>query len=291
MPPAQRRGWRCGALVCLAGTWWPTHTLDPAIGLGLVMGPPSFDNALRREGATPLSFLDDLDACSHWHHSVDNLRQYVVGDIPPHEDTPHGVVLLLESPHCKEVEANPKHPLAGSTGERVTCALSDTLGLQCEDRKRPFGELLSDPAARPSAGIGVMNASQLPMQARPYSDSNRPEVDQQALDQLIGCFTTILRGPGAQTRRNDLTREVEGFLQRDLLARIERTSPGTCFVLCGRLAENLFLKATRCSGNRWPSHCPAMPHPARVRWSGANHLDKLNRLKRLLRNRLGLDAP
>ena len=256
------------------------------LGLGQRRGRHLSTTPFRREGATLLSFLDDLDACPHWHGAIANLRcQYVVGDIPPDEDSPNNVVLLLESPHIMEVEAG--HPLAGPTGEMVTCALSDTLGLQGEDRKRPFGKLLSDPSTRPSARIGVMNVSQLPMQAGPYCDSIRQAVGPLALNQLTRCFSTILGNPGAQRRRNDLTREVEGFLQRDLLARIERTSPGTCFVLCGRLAENLFLKATHSSGNRWPSHCPAMPHPARGRWSRANQLDKLNRLKRLLRNRLG----
>lgn len=237
-----------------------------------------------------MSFLDDLAASSHWHGSIAKLRcRCLVDDTPPDANTPHNVILVLESPHTQEVDA--KHPLAGPTGKKVTCALSNTLGLQGADRERPFGELLSDPAARPSARIGVMNASQLPMQPKPYCDSIREAVGRQALDQLIRCFRTILQNPGAQRRRDVLTGEVEEFLRRDLLTRIERTSQGTCFVLCGRLAEGLFYKATRNSGNRWPSHCPAMPHPARGQWSKASHRDKLNRLKLLLCNRLGLDAP
>ena len=237
-----------------------------------------------------MSFLVDLGNSERWRCSrpapgqsaseLAVLDRYVVQDILPSQETPGNLVLLLESPHRLEVCR--QHPLAGESGLDVTDTLSDVLQLAHSDRYCPFGGVLTAEArtrTRPLVGIGIMNASQLPMQSDPYLPPVR-----NLFCSLLACFTTIRGGPDAKTRIDALTAEVERLLLCDLRARVRATSPTTCFVLCGLVARHLYDKAVEGTGNLRPTI--NVPHPSYGQWKQPEHAQRLDFLKHSIRRLL-----
>ena len=208
------------------------------------------------------------------------LDRYAVQDKLPSQETPENLVLLLESPHRLEVCR--QHPLAGESGLDVTDTLNDALQLAHRDRYCPFGALLTAEArtrTRSLAGIGIMNASQLPMQADPYLPPVRG-----VFGALLACFKTIRNGPNATTRKDALTAEIECLLLCDLRTRVLATSPSTCFVLCGSVARHLYDKAMGGTGELRPTI--NVPHPSYGQWKQQEHVAALDFLRCCIRERL-----
>lgn len=237
-----------------------------------------------------MSFLVDLGNSESWRDSrpapehceaeLAVLDRYVVQDKLPSQQTSANLVLLLESPHRLEVCR--QHPLAGESGLDVTDTLSDVLQLAHRHRHCPFGGLLTAEArTRTSslAGIGIMNASQLPMQSDPYLPPVRG-----LFCSLLACFKTIRGGPNAKTRKDALTAEIERLLLCDLRTRVLATSPRTCFVLCGSVARHLYDKAMEGTGNLRPTI--NVPHPSYGQWKQPEHAQALHFLKHSIRRLL-----
>ena len=237
-----------------------------------------------------MTFLNDLGNSEFWRRArvapeqpefeLTTLNRYVVQDIPPSQEAPGNLVLLLESPHRLEVCR--QHPLAGESGLHVTDTLADVLQLPHSDPHCPFGAVLTPEArtrTRSLEGMGIMNASQLPMQSDPY-----PPPFRESFRPLLERFTTIRDGPGARTRQDDLTAEVERLLLRDLRNRVLDTTSRTCFALCGSVAWHLYHKAVKGTGSQRPTI--NVPHPSLGQWKQSEHEDRLEFLKCSIRNLL-----
>ena len=79
------------------------------------------------------------------------------------------VVLVCESPHSEEVASDPRLPLVGESGRSVARVLAKFVLCQEISDSRSIGELVSGDRTN-FDWLGLMNACQLPMQKKVYSD-------------------------------------------------------------------------------------------------------------------------
>ena len=161
----------------------------------------------------------------------------VVPDLPEGDWGGVRVVLLLESPHKDEVPR--RRPLVGPSGVHATKGLGTVLpAMRGADA---LGDLVASGDPRVS-WLGIMNASRLPLQVRPYleSDAGCP-ADIPAWPTFAKCLPYI-RGKRPVTERNEAALRLERAIVEDLQDRLDRipTGSGLLLVCCGAIAQRIF---------------------------------------------------
>lgn len=172
------------------------------------------------------------------------LERHCIEDLP----APSGnfrcirVVLLVESPYRREVSICHMHPLAGSSGKKVTriFAHHDLIDAQLED---PIGCLVKNGMI---PWLAIMNVSQLPLDKAAYNDSNALYSDQiQGLFELFGKIKKSAEQSGRNVNRIRQDSNVRDAIIRDFTRRIRRLDRlvGLCrhrvlLVPCGWVARN-----------------------------------------------------
>lgn len=215
-----------------------------------------------------------------------DLEQFVVPDFVPEATR---IVLLLESPHTAEIQCDPKHPLAGSSGRNVTEAIRCRI---CNfGHSAVLGCLLKHSNVRHPVlnGIGVMNVSELPLQEKPY---------QRMLDQncrrkygrLLACFRCIKRELGklidisndpSDTFCSDVTPRIFSAIEQGLKDRLMGLPQSSCVVPCGHVARNFFrrvFQAPDIQSRRIVEYQGKVPHPARKNWAKSCNIPAVDAL-------------
>ena len=160
----------------------------------------------------------------------------VVPDLPTGDWSGVRVILLLESPHTDEV---PQHrPLVGPSGASATRGLGTVIpAMHGADA---LGDLVASGDPRVS-WLGIMNASRLPLQVDPYSESDagRPE-DIPAWSAFAKCLP-YARGERRVTERNEAALLLERAIVEDLQERLNGIPTGRdrLLVCCGAIAQRI----------------------------------------------------
>ena len=217
---------------------------------------------------------------------------YVIKDHCP-QPAPK-TILLLESPHTEEVRE--RHPLAGQAGKKVTNAL------RCNESIRGILDRL-DGANQDSNGneaigrilrrdqqqtlrLGLMNASQLPLQIKAHCDCEGAHHDcnWQRYGELL-CFLQAVREcPKLLLDRNRLRARnrasgTYNVLLDDLKLRLQALPSDALVVPCGQVARDFVTAATHPERGyqRTARICQReIPHPsARGNWYGMRGVEEL----------------
>ena len=208
------------------------------------------------------------------------LRSYRIDDIRP--STTHcNVVFVLESPHTQEICYG--YPLAGTSGEDVTDALSSVLRISNSDRGYSFGEILSGSLTERIGNlsrIGVINVSQLPMQKRVY-----PERIHSSFKPLLKNFETLRRPKAIDASNRPAALQIKKMLICDLQDRISCMPRDTYFAPLGKVASGYFDKANTPHPLQRSLLC--VPHPSRRQWTRESNICVLRRLSNELQCKLG----
>ena len=190
----------------------------------------------------------------------------VVPDLPTGDWSGVRVILLLESPHTDEVPR--KRPLVGSSGAYVTEGLETAFPDMHE--ANAVGNLVASGDPRVS-WLGIMNASRLPLKARPHwkSGAGRP-TDIPAWGAFAKCLPYV-RGKRPVTERNDAALLLERAIVEDLRERLFRIPTGSdrLLVCCGAIAQRVLERTQVPDGIR----VVYTYHPSRSQWE--THTDKM----------------
>ena len=219
-----------------------------------------------------MSFLCELERSTPWQRaihdvqcrpSLQTLASYVVEDVLPRNTR---IVLLLESPHTKEV--CDRYPLAGDSGVDVTRSLRELLEL---DDGRPFGRIIHGARNNEDgrlSQIGIMNVSPMPLQSGAYCDV--PGVFKKL---LFEHFERIRDDPYRRYRKCPVATEIDRLLVAGLKSRFDQLPPETVFIPCGHVAEAFQLKATT----------TFVPHPSNGQWLRPRHQTAITWVKTRIR--------
>ena len=182
------------------------------------------------------------------------------------------VVLLLESPHAREVEqaqVDDRYPLAGATetsaGRHVRDKLAEWVS-SLELPEQPIGQLVHQ-ECNAVRHLGIMNVSQLPFQEKAYSEQDNGVRQNEHWSYYIKCMKHIKKKPyvrdyrgfphnGNDAHLRDEINDLQAAIIADLRARLEdlyESNPNVLLVPCGEVAAAFFLKAM----------AAYLPHPTR----------------------------
>ena len=209
-----------------------------------------------------------------------DLNRYVVDDLCMHRSL--RTILLLESPHVDEVRAG--HPLAGDSGKAVTralkrnCSINQMLERERIEREDQDNEAIGCILQRhpETLGLGLMNASQLPLQIKAY----RGQGDN--IWQLHGEFLCFLQTVRDHLELLSAEAEHRAFrvyriLLNDLKSRLEGLPGDTLVVPCGKVARAFVDGATGLEGYQGAAQIcnQDIPHPSYGHWEGNGVVNSL----------------
>lgn len=196
----------------------------------------------------------------------------VVSDLPAGDWRGVKAVLLLESPHESEVRAG--RPLVGPTGKSVAKALARNVPAM-RGIVRAVGDLVAEGDQR-VAGLGVMNACRLPLQAKAYRANGAAR---RADIPAWGEFEKSLRYINPRkaypdrpvAERNEAALLLERVIVEDLQARLDSIPAENALlvVCCGELAQRMF-ERTRVPDAIRTAYAP---HPSHSQWQQETFAD------------------
>ena len=211
---------------------------------------------------------------------------YVVNDLCSMQPAPK-TILLLESPHFDEINA--RHPLAGQSGIAVTEALKRNTSIETmlgqieradttSSGNEAIGCILQHHPG--TLRLGLMNASQLPLQIMAYCprrQAERPvafrETDRwyhwQRHSEFLCFLQTIRNLPKLlSVEAEHRAFSVYRVLLNDLKSRLETLPAGVRVVPCGKVARAFVKEARRLEGYQSAAQIgdQRVPHPSHVHW-------------------------
>ena len=192
-------------------------------------------------------------------------------------------ILLLESPHVDEVGAG--HPLAGKSGKAVTRALKRNSSinqmLERIERANQNNEAIGCILQRypGTLGLGLMNASRLPLQVKAYSGQGDNIWHNWQLHGEFLCFLQTVRDNLAllSVEAEHRAFRVYRILLNDLKSRLERLPGDTLVVPCGKVAKAFVDGATGLEGYQGAARIynQKVPHPSYGHWKGNEAVNSL----------------
>ena len=195
-----------------------------------------------------------------------------VSDLPTGDWRGVRAVLLLESPHENEVRAG--RPLVGTSGKSVAKALAENVPAM-RGVAGAVGDLVAEGDQR-VAGLGIMNACRLPLQAKAYrANGAARRADIPAWSEFEKSLRYIkprtAHPDRPVTERNEAALLFERVIVADLQARLEGIAAGNAplVVCCGELAQRMFERTRVPDAIR----IAYAPHPSRNQWQQAIYAD------------------
>ena len=166
----------------------------------------------------------------------------VVPDLPDGDWSGVKAALLLESPHKHEVKRG--HPLLGRSGKAAAKHLAENVPAM-RGLSGALGELVAAGENDPRVSwLGIMNASQLPLQASAYPASgadHRAHIP--AWSEFERCLPYV-RKPWKrpEAARDEAALLMERVIVRSLQERLDRIPTGNEILLicCGKFAQGIF---------------------------------------------------
>ena len=177
------------------------------------------------------------------------------------------VILLLESPHTEEVRRG--HPLAGASGKAVTEGLGRNVPAM-HGLSEAFGRLVATSGSEHVSKFGIMNVSQLPLQATAYRENGADHrANIPAWCEFEKCLRSIKPRSGKLkldrpvTERNEAALLMECAIVQDLQERLDGipVGSGLFLVCCGRIAQRILERTQVRDGVR----IAYAPHPSPIR--------------------------
>lgn len=201
------------------------------------------------------------DVAAIFGHDIAHFAESsIVADLPKGAWDGVKTVLLLESPHKKEVRIG--RPLVGSSGKSVTRGFRENIPAM-HGVAGAIGDLIADDDPRVS-WLGIMNASRIPLRASAYRARDGSGPTNTPVWREFSRSLRYVSGKRTVTQRDEAALLLECAIVKDLGERLGKIPPQNNLILlcCGEFAQRMF-ERTR------PRHTGQImytPHPSRDRW-------------------------
>ena len=197
------------------------------------------------------------------------LEPFLVPDLPAGGRERVKAILVLESPHTKEIRHG--FPLSGGSGKSVTAKICEYMP-SVRGISGAIGELVEAGDSRVS-WLGIVNACRLPLQKNAYPGAGSEECTRHpawtAWSECIHWIREVSKRP--VDKRNEAAILFERAIIQDLQARMDEFVNGrrALLICCGQFAQRIFERTNKPD---WARVAYA-PHPVRKQWEYTEYRD------------------